>query len=305
MATRLPRVFIAGDACHTHSAKAGQGMNVSMADAWNLGWKLASVLRGTAKPELLHTYSEERQTVAKQLIDFDREFSDRFRARTTKSGDADGDGVDAEEFQQYFIAQGRFTAGVATSYAPSMITADAIFQHLAEGFPVGMRFHSAPVVRLADAKPIHLGHVARADGAWRIYVFADQADPTSGSSRAWKLCEFLASNASPIERFTPAGAEPDSVIDVRAIFQQHHRHLAVDKMPSVLLPRKGKFGLIDYEKMFCPDPNADDIFELRGVNRETGCMVVVRPDQYVSHVLPLDGHEALAGFFARILIAAE
>ncbi|MEK6440932.1 FAD-dependent monooxygenase [Pseudonocardia sp. T1-2H] len=46
MATRLPRVFIAGDACHTHSAKAGQGMNVSMADTWNLGWKLGAVLRG-------------------------------------------------------------------------------------------------------------------------------------------------------------------------------------------------------------------------------------------------------------------
>ena len=73
-------VFIAGDACHTHSAKAGQGMNVSMADAWNLGWKLASVVRGTAKPQLLHTYSEERQAVAKQLIDFDRDFSRRFRA---------------------------------------------------------------------------------------------------------------------------------------------------------------------------------------------------------------------------------
>ena len=54
---RHPRVFIAGDACHTHSAKAGQGMNVSMADTWNLGWKLAAVLRGTARPELLHTYS--------------------------------------------------------------------------------------------------------------------------------------------------------------------------------------------------------------------------------------------------------
>ncbi len=43
---RLPRVFIAGDACHTHSPKAGQGMNVSMQDAFNLGWKLAAVLRG-------------------------------------------------------------------------------------------------------------------------------------------------------------------------------------------------------------------------------------------------------------------
>jgi len=39
-------------------------MNVSMADAWNLGWKLGAVLRGRAKPELLHTYSAERQKIA-------------------------------------------------------------------------------------------------------------------------------------------------------------------------------------------------------------------------------------------------
>jgi phenol 2-monooxygenase len=305
MATRLPRVFIAGDACHTHSAKAGQGMNVSMADSWNLGWKLGSVLRGTAKPQLLHTYSEERQAVAKQLIDFDREFSALFTTRATRSGEAEPRGVDPEEFQQYFVAQGRFTAGVATRYAASMITAEATYQHLAEGFPIGMRFHSAPVIRLADAKPVHLGHVARADGAWRVYIFADQNDPTGGNSRARELCEFFKSDASPIKRFTPAGADPDSVIDVRAIFQQDHRDLAVDKMPSVLLPRKGKFGLIDYEKMFCPEPKADDVFDLRAVNRETGCIVVVRPDQYVSHVLPLHEHDALANFFARILIDAK
>jgi phenol 2-monooxygenase len=95
------------------------------------------------------------------------------------------------------------------------------------------------------------------------------------------------------------------VIDVRAIFQQDHRDLAIDKTPSFLLPRKGKFGLIDYEKMFCPDPNCGDIFEMRGVNREAGCMVVVRPDQYVSHILPLQGHEALANFFSTILIEAK
>jgi phenol 2-monooxygenase len=287
-------VFIAGDACHTHSAKAGQGMNVSMADTWNLGWKLGAVLRGTARPELLHTYSEERQAVARELIDFDREFSRRFSA-----------GVDQEEFQRYFVEQGRFTAGVATRYAPSLITGEATFQRLAEGFPVGMRFHSAPVVRLADAKPVHLGHVARADGAWRLYVFADRNDPTDENSVVRQLCRFLESDASPITRFTPDGADPDSVIDVRAIFQQGHRDVAVDRLPAVLLPRKGTFGLIDYEKVFCPDPNAADIFDLRGVNRETGCMVVVRPDQYVSHVLPLHGHEALADFFAGILIDAR
>jgi phenol 2-monooxygenase (NADPH) len=305
MATRLPRVFIAGDACHTHSAKAGQGMNVSMADAWNLGWKLASVLTGTARPEVLHTYSEERRAVAQELIDFDREFSRLFSARATKSGDPEPQSVDPDEFQQYFIAQGRFTAGVATRYAPSVLTASPNFQHLAEGFPIGMRFHSGRVLRLADARPLHLGHVHRADGAWRIYIFADAEDPTRASSRVRELCRFLESDASVIKRFTPAGAEPDSVIDLRAIFQQPHHELAVDQMPAVLLPRKGKFDLIDYEKLFCPDPDADDIFDLRGVNRETGCMVVVRPDQYVSHILPLDQHEALVDFFARFLIEVD
>jgi phenol 2-monooxygenase len=293
IATRFPRVFIAGDACHTHSAKAGQGMNVSMADAWNLGWKLASVLRGQARPELLLTYSEERQAVAQELIDFDREFSRLFSAREREA-------VDPDEFQRYFIAQGRFTAGVATRYAPSLITAESEFQHLAEGFQIGTRFHSARVIRVADAKPLHLGHIHRADGAWRIYIFADRDDPASESSRVRALCRFLESG--DFSRFTPAGAEPDSVIDVRAIFQQSHHDLAVERMPSVLLPRKGKFGLIDYEKLFCPDPDAADIFDLRGVNRDTGCIVVVRPDQYVSHVLPLDEHEALVNFFARFLV---
>ena len=305
MSGRLPRVFIAGDACHTHSAKAGQGMNVSMADAWNLGWKLACVLRGTAKPDLLHTYSEERQAVAKQLIDFDRDFSKRFRARPRASADVDTDQLDPAEFQRHFIAEGRFTAGVATRYAPSMITGDPEFQHLAEGFPIGMRFHSARVLRLADAKPVHLGHVARADGAWRIYLFADHDDPARANWRVRTLCEFLRSETSPISRFTPPGDDPDSLLDVRAIFQQGHRDLDLDAMPAVLLPRKGKFGLIDYEKMFCPDPTAGDIFELRGVNRETGCMVIVRPDQYVAQVLPLEAHEALVGFLAGVLIAVK
>jgi phenol 2-monooxygenase len=301
VATRLPRVFIAGDACHTHSAKAGQGMNVSMADAWNLGWKLGAVLRGTARPELLHTYSAERQEIAQELIDFDREFAAMFSAAPK---DGEGDGVDPAEFQRYFVQQGRFTAGVATHYAPSMITAEAIHQSLAEGFPVGMRFHSAPVIRVADARPLQLGHVARADGAWRLYVFADRTDPASPESRARQLCEFLASDKSPLARFTPAGAEPDSVIDVRAVFQQGHREVAVDTLPSVLLPRKGRFGLIDYEKSFSPDP-AEDVFDARGIDRDAGCMVLVRPDQYVAHVLPLDDHQALTDFLAGVLVEAR
>jgi len=306
MKSRFPRVFIAGDACHTHSAKAGQGMNVSMQDTFNLGWKLAAVLRGRSSPTLLHTYSAERQAIAKELIDFDREFAKMFSAPPKEAGSAQGEGVDPKEFQAHFVKQGRFTAGVATHYKLSLICGEPTFQHLATGFPIGMRFHSAPVIRLVDAKPVQLGHAAGADGAWRIYAFADLRNPRDPASRIHSLCTFLETEESPIKRYTPRGADVDSVIDVRAIFQQGHRDLAVGEMPPVLLPRKGRFGLIDYENMFCPDLKAGtDIFEMRGVDREQGCIVVVRPDQYVAHVLPLDGFDALAAFFAGFMIEAR
>ncbi|RXG86439.1 3-hydroxybenzoate 4-monooxygenase [Bradyrhizobium zhanjiangense] len=301
VAARLPRIFIAGDACHTHSPKAGQGMNVSMQDAFNLGWKLAAVLRGQCAPSLLHSYSAERQAVAKELIDFDREWAG-ILASAAKAG-----GADAAKTQDYFVRHGRYTAGTATHYRPSLLTGTAAHQHLAQGLVIGKRFHSAPVIRLADAKPVHLGHAAQADGRFRIYAFSPAEDPAAGGSAIRALCNFLTeARESPIRRYTPAGADIDSVIDLRAVFQQDHRELAVEAMPSLLLPRKGRYGLIDYEKMFCPDlKSGHDVFAMRGIDRKAGCMVVVRPDQYVANVLPLDGFAALASYFDAVMLPAN
>jgi len=297
---RNPRVFIAGDACHTHSAKAGQGMNVSMQDAYNLGWKLAAVLEGRARPELLRTYTVERQVIAQGLIDFDKEWSKIMASPPKVPGRPDLGGVDPAELQAYFVRSGRYTAGVGTHYPPATyLTAPATHQELAKGLTIGMRFHSGPVVRLADAKPMQLAHAARADGAWRLYAFADESGDALRSLMRW-LAE---SDRSPVRRFTPPGADVDSVIDVRAIFQQGHRDLRVEDLPPLLLPRKGKFGLIDYEKAFAPDfKTGPDIFELRGIDRR-GVVVVVRPDQHVANVLPLDAYEALTAFFNRFMIA--
>lgn len=299
---RHPRVFIAGDACHTHSAKAGLGMNVSMQDAFNLGWKLASVLQGRSQPALLHTYNAERQPVAHELIEFDREWSAMMAAPPKDAADPATGRVSPSELQEQFVRQGRYTAGVATRYHSSVLTGEVTYQHLATGLPVGMRFHSAPVIRLADAKPVELGHCARADGRWRIYVFAD-----ADADRLRSLCEFLEQDeASPIRRFTPARADIDAVIDVRAVLQQHHRELSVAAVPSLLKPRKGRLGLIDYEKAFtAPLPAGDDIYTRRGIDRQGGALVVVRPDQYVGHVLPLDAHDALAVYFARFMIVTS
>ncbi|OKO69225.1 FAD-binding monooxygenase [Bradyrhizobium sp. AS23.2] len=298
IASRLPRIFIAGDACHTHSPKAGQGMNVSMQDAFNLGWKLAAVLRKQCAPSLLHSYSAERQAVAKELIDFDREWA-AILASAAKAG-----GADAAKTQDYFVRHGRYTAGTATHYGPSVLTGATSHQHLAQGLVIGKRFHSAPVIRLADAKPVHLGHAAQADGRFRIYAFSRAEDPAAAGSSIRALCNFLTeARESPLKRYTPAGADIDSVIDLRAVFQQDHRELAIEAMPSLLLPGKGRYGLIDYEKMFCPDlKSGHDVFAMRGIDRRAGCMVVVRPDQYVANVLPLDDFAALAAYFDRFML---
>jgi phenol 2-monooxygenase (NADPH) len=299
VARRPPSVFIAGDACHTHSPKAGQGMNVSMQDAFNLGWKLAFVLRRQCPPSLLHTYSAERRSIAKELIDFDREW-----AALLASTHDDGGGTDPAETQSYFVRSGRYTAGTATHYGPSILTGESSYQHLADGFVVGKRFHSAPVIRLADAKPVHLGHVVKADGRFRIFIFAGAGNPASPNSKIRRLCDFLAEDhESPVRKYTRPDDDMDAVIDVRAVFQQAHRELAIEAMPTLLLPRKGRYGLRDYEKMFCPDmKSGNDIFAARGIDREAGCLIVVRPDQYVAHVLPLDGYKQLTSFFDGFML---
>ena len=299
--TRLPHVFICGDACHTHSPKAGQGMNVSMGDGFNLGWKLASVLRGLCPADILHSYSAERQAVAKDLIDFDREWS---RIMSEPPEAEDGANSEAPRFQRYFIQHGRYTAGMSVRYEESRLTGSDRWQSLARGFELGARFHSAPVVRLADAKPVELGHVIHADARWRLFAFSPDEDPASPGSAIARLCRFLSDDpASPVRRFNRPDQDIDAVFDVRAIFQQATHELALEELPDFLKPRKGRLGLVDYEKMFCPDlKHGPDIFDARGIDRKKGCLVIVRPDQYVAHVLPLDAHDALTVFFSGFML---
>jgi phenol 2-monooxygenase/3-hydroxybenzoate 4-monooxygenase len=298
-----PRVFIAGDACHTHSPKAGQGMNFSMQDSFNLGWKLAAVLRGQATPSLLHSYSRERQSVAQELIDFDREWARMFSDRARHGAQAAGEGVDPQAFRRYFEQHGRFTAGVGTQYQASMVCGEATHQHLAAGFAIGTRFHSAPVRRVSDARPFHLGHAGKADGRWRLYAFAEAGGAHDASTGLGGLCNFLeGSPASPVRRYTPPGADIDAVFDLRAVFQQAHDQVAPEGLPRLLRPAKGRYGLVDYEKVFSADLRGPDIFDLRAVDRTHGALVVVRPDQYVAHVLPLAAHAELAAFFDAFML---
>lgn len=296
---QLPRVFTAGDACHTHSPKAGQGMNVSMQDTFNLGWKLVHVLQGRAAPDLLRSYSAERWVEAKRLIDTDHQWA---RIMSAPPGQSELDGAGMPRFQKQFIENLEFTGGLAVQYDQSALIAAPDYQHLAIGLPVGRRFHSAPVVRVADAMQMQLGHIAQADTRWRLYAFG----ANDGGQTLFDLAKWLETDpASPIRRHTRAGEDADSIIDLRAILPQTFDAIAFEDMPPLLRPQKGRFGLQDYEKVFCLDHKGQgNIYEMRGIDMDQGCMVIVRPDQYVANILPLSATDELATFFEGVLLPA-
>ena len=196
-----------------------------------------------------------------------------------------------------------------TQYGPSMIVTDAAHavdasgRQLAEGFPLGKRFKSVEVVRVCDGNPVHLGHHARADGRWRLYAFADA--PAAGEASVladWAA--FMASPESPVIRFTPEGADIDAVFDVKVVYQQRHEDVDLTRVPEFFLPKTGPLGLTDWEKVYAAAPSAwttDDIFEERGLSRD-GVVVVVRPDQYVAGIFPLDATDELSAFFAQAFL---
>lgn len=289
---RDPRVFLTGDACHTHSAKAGQGMNVSMQDGFNLGWKLGSVLTGRAPEALLATYGAERRPVAQQLIDFDREWSTLMARKPEEISDP-------TELATFYLGTAEFPSGFMTQYTGSMIIGTEAHQALATGFPLGKRFKSAEVVRVGDGNVVHLGHHARADGRWRVYAFGDR----DGSAlKAW------ADAAAPVfARFTPADADVDAVFDVKAVYQQPYEELEVTTAPALFQPKTGPLGLTDWEKMYAAGPSKwteTDIFEARELSRD-GVVVVVRPDQYVAAILPLNAVGELAEFLDGAFLPAS
>jgi phenol 2-monooxygenase (NADPH) len=218
-------------------------------------------------------------------------------------GESELDNGEEPRFVTHFKKNLEFTGGLAVKYFESALIAAPTHQALASGEEIGRRFHSAPVVRLADAKQMQLGHAAEADGRWRIYAFAGKDDSSAPGSAIHKLADWLENDAnSPVVKHTGKDEDIDAVIDVRAVFQQTFDQLAYEDMPSLLKPKTGKLGLQDHEKIFCVDhKGVGDIYDMRGIDRDKGCMIVVRPDQYISHVLPLDAYAELSDFFAGFL----
>ncbi|KAL9075034.1 MAG: hypothetical protein Q9157_004169 [Trypethelium eluteriae] len=323
--SKQTRIFLAGDAVHTHSPKAGQGMNVSMQDCFNLGWKVSLVVRGIAQRYILSTYQSERRRIAQDLIDFDHKFSRLFSGRPAKDL-TDEEGISMQEFKDVFMRGAMFTSGLSVDYGASMLVAKpgaaavqgdgtdvsakgekvVAKEGLAKHVELGKRFPSFQVLNQVDSRPWNFAQWLQSDGRFRIVLFAGAMTSAAQRERVGAFCHQL---ENILKRFTPEGRPIDSVIEVLTIHSAKRISVELlEDFPQVLHPFSEEQGW-DYNKVFVDDESYHEghgrAYEQYGIDQERGCLIVLRPDQYVGYIGELEDVKDLEVYFGNILVQPQ
>ncbi|ODA79607.1 hypothetical protein RJ55_05201 [Drechmeria coniospora] len=187
------RVFLSGDASHTHSPKAAQGMNTSMHDSWNLSWKLNLSVRGLAKPELLESYEEERRKIALDLVNFDYEHANQIA------------GGDAVALAKNFKANVRFISGIGAEYGSSSVNKEEMEVPMVAGDArPGCLLPPAKVTRYIDSNPVDVQLDIPMLGQFRIFLLTwdvQQAAPFLAT-----FCLAIAENKSFLSQLSAAAS---------------------------------------------------------------------------------------------------
>ncbi|KAI0010620.1 FAD binding domain-containing protein [Xylariaceae sp. FL0662B] len=305
------RVFLGGDACHTHSPKAGQGMNTAFLDALNLAWKIHAVEAGFANRELLTTYEPERKEVAEALLAFDNKYAKLFsqrppaatevQAASEQAGSQEEDSKD-NEFVKTFKEACEFTSGYGVFYKPNILNWSP--EHPVQSpliHPKGTKLRTgriminANVTRVVDANVVHLEQEVPLNGSFRIYVFAGKPSVTS------KALKDFASQLGGKGSFYSAYLRPD--IDSVSHHENHNPHSLFFTICTVFAAPRSQIEITDHvpsllaryrEHIYADDrwdrrvPEAKAAAHAKmGLDEEKGGVVVVRPDGYVGIVVSL------------------
>ncbi|THX02998.1 phenol 2-monooxygenase [Aureobasidium pullulans] len=325
------RVFLAGDAVHTHSPTMGAGMNVSMQDSYNLVWKIATAIR-TGNREILQTYNTERMATAKELIEKDRAMSEFY---------CQGPSADSKKYKDFREGFRDFVSGVSVTYGPNMLVSSAgkidedgnekmtnddtgsgeikhdkptrrkdsqqclphIYSNpkLATGITLGQRLPSYHVTNHFMAEDDHIHRAMKSDGRWRILIFAGDLANSPRFRRLEDLGGQLEAPNSFIDRCTPSDQSIDSVIEILTIHTSNRNSFNALDLPDIFHPWNDKLGH-DYWKIFAKNNEVgDDIYKSFGID-EKGCLVVCRPDQHVAYIGSLEDLETVGQYFERILL---
>ncbi|KAF4508044.1 hypothetical protein G6O67_004477 [Ophiocordyceps sinensis] len=288
------RAFLVGDAVHTHSPKAGQGMNTSIQDAYNLGWKLLLVLQGRLPPAVLGTYESERRPVAQNLIDFDRGYLKLFEEPSA-------------QFETDFLRGMKFTTGLSIRYAESCIvrlprlagkTVELGPSLLKADLVPGKRLPDFQAVYQADGTTTRIHPRLQATGPFRVLVFAGDIARPDLLDRLRVAGNFLGDAVSGLGHVTSGGSS--ALVEVLVIHCAKRDEVELLSLPCVFRPWSETEGY-DYWRVLADVESAHEghgrAYERLEIARNKGCTVVVRPDGYVGALLDVVDLRGLRGYF--------
>ncbi|MCJ1379283.1 hypothetical protein MMC17_002384 [Xylographa soralifera] len=293
------RVFVVGDACHTHSPKAAQGLNISMMDSYNLTWKLALVLQGKMRPEILETYNAERRQIAQELIEFDTNYSHVFGKKEFLDNNA--------EFHEIYEKAHGFTTGIGLHYLPNQLISPSTKSpiNIASLDPLtpGKRFPPFPAIRHIDGTPVAILSEMPSFGRFHLFIFAGTA---LRSARFEPCAAYLGSPSSVLTRYSPSAAHawapenirhgkptnPSRVIDLFLLHTASHYAVELAALPA---------PLPDWKHRVYADKQGKT-HEDNGVDPDVGAMVLVRPDGYVALVTGLEGGAQVTEFMDSSMV---
>ena len=302
------RVFMGGDACHTHSPKAGQGMNTAFLDAQNLAWKIHHVESGFANRSILSTYESERKKVAENLLEFDAKYAALFSQKPPALKDvkaaSEAATKDAEEniFIRTFKESCEFTSGYGVAYNPNPFNWDAthpvqssLIHPAGTKLRTGRILTNANVTRVVDANVVHLEQEIPLNGSYRIYVFAGEQTKTTKALRDFstnvnKKGSFYTSYLrSDLEKVSyHERHNPESLFyTFCTIFASKRSDVEISRdVPAPLVRYRDHVYADDLWDRIVPDAKASAHAKM-GLDEERGGVVVVRPDGYVGIVVAL------------------
>jgi 3-(3-hydroxy-phenyl)propionate hydroxylase len=265
---REGRAFIAGDAAHVHVPLGGQGMNYGIHDAFNLGWKLAAVIKGEARPSLLETYESERHPVDRKLVHgTDRGFHLLIEHSTLAGRTMRAVGPALFELAplRHWI---RDTLGeLNVAYPESRLSED---RGGTSGPAAGARAPDAKVVRLPERETTTLFRVMHGT-RWTLLLFAG-VKPT-------------VDELEKLERLS--GSLTFSYATRLAI------HLILCTMPPVPVHENWAAKVVmDTEQYAHAKYGAED----------AACLYLIRPDGYIGFRGGLDQQSQLVAYLKRVFI---
>ena len=296
------RVFVMGDACHTHSPKAAQGLNISMMDAYNLTWKIALVLQGKMRPEILETYNRERKQIAQELIDFDLKFSHLFAKKEFLDNNV--------EFHDVYEKSHGFTTGVGLHYQENTLIDYGVDVQINTGslepLTPGKRLHTVMATRHIDGTGVDLLDEMPSNGRFHLIIFAGNA---LGQDRLGPCVEYLNSAASVLTRYSSGYSKEWAFENIRSSSPKNNGRIV-----DLFFIHTDNYYDFDLTKLPPPFPDwkyrvyADKQgkeHEDHGVDLNVGAMTLLRPDGYISLITGLNGGPLITDFMDRFMVVPE